>query len=393
MRKGISHSMDPITPIAQASADTAASCIFCRIAKGEIPAKKVHEDEKVVVALDLYPAAPGHMIIIPKAHHLIMPQLPDDIVKHISVISKKLCTAALKGLNCTGVDVFIANGAAAGQKAPHFLAHVIPRYANDGVNFNLPEIQIKDDELRLMHEMIKPYLSDQVQAPQSTPPPLQPAPAVANVPQQAATQPSSIPAGVPPPAASQPRPVPVAPTQTQAPSPQPVPAAQPRQATQPTPSSAAQPQNVQQPNPSQQVPTQAQQQPPAQAATSQLQQMPSTTSASQQTQSAPIQTQQAAIPQQPEKTTLAQAQVVGQSGQAQKKFTQEQLMQVIDANPQLKELLITQPQTVKAVAAQNQQIASLFAGYDIDEISNLLKNAAPKNGGIDLDKISNLFGG
>ena len=43
-------------------------CIFCRIARGEIPSRKVHEDDEVLAFHDINPAAPVHFLIIPKRH-------------------------------------------------------------------------------------------------------------------------------------------------------------------------------------------------------------------------------------------------------------------------------------------------------------------------------------
>ena len=47
---------------------TPSACIFCKIAAGEIPAKKVHEDEDIVAFRDLNPQAPTHVLIIPRRH-------------------------------------------------------------------------------------------------------------------------------------------------------------------------------------------------------------------------------------------------------------------------------------------------------------------------------------
>jgi hypothetical protein len=44
------------------------SCVFCAIVEGRIPSHKVHEDERTLAFLDIHPSAPGHTLIIPKAH-------------------------------------------------------------------------------------------------------------------------------------------------------------------------------------------------------------------------------------------------------------------------------------------------------------------------------------
>lgn len=112
-------------------------CVFCHIASGKIPAKKVYEDDKVTAVLDINPATPGHVLVIPKEHVSVMPQMSEELVVHIGMISKQLSFALIRALKIEGTSVFVANGVAAGQRAPHFLLHIIPRSANDGVALQL----------------------------------------------------------------------------------------------------------------------------------------------------------------------------------------------------------------------------------------------------------------
>ncbi|MBW2970128.1 HIT domain-containing protein [Candidatus Woesearchaeota archaeon] len=108
-------------------------CVFCHIASGKIPAKKVYEDAKVTAVLDINPASPGHILVIPKEHVAVMPQMSDELVGHLGMISKQLSHALIRALKAEGTSVFVANGVAAGQRAPHFLLHIIPRSPDDGV--------------------------------------------------------------------------------------------------------------------------------------------------------------------------------------------------------------------------------------------------------------------
>ncbi len=116
--------------------DIRQQCIFCQIIDSKIPSKKVFEDEKVVAILDINPATAGHVLIMPKEHFSIMPQLDDDILKSIFSAAKKISNAMLKSMQAQGTTIFIANGLAAGQRAQHFMIHVIPRFHEDG----FPEI-------------------------------------------------------------------------------------------------------------------------------------------------------------------------------------------------------------------------------------------------------------
>ncbi len=110
------------------------NCIFCQIVEKKIPSKTVYEDEKVICVLDIYPSNIGHTIIIPKEHYQIIPQVPDKTIKHMFKIAKHISHSILKsfineGIN--GTNIFLANGAIAGQKAPHLIMHIIPRTNED----------------------------------------------------------------------------------------------------------------------------------------------------------------------------------------------------------------------------------------------------------------------
>ncbi len=123
-------------------AEEEQQCVFCHIASGKIPAKKVYDDDKVAAVLDINPATPGHILLVPKNHVAIMPQMSDDLIAHIGMIAKQLSHAVIRALKVDGTSVFIANGVAAGQRAPHFLLHIIPRSQNDNVGLQLPVVKI-----------------------------------------------------------------------------------------------------------------------------------------------------------------------------------------------------------------------------------------------------------
>ena len=127
-------------------------CIFCHIIKGEVASKKVYDDEKCIAILDINPANPGHVLILPKEHYVIMPVVPEDIIKHIFMVAKHVSAILLKALQAQGTSIFVANGAVAGQKAQHFMIHVIPRMEKDNLNFNLPE---KDADEKVLESLRK----------------------------------------------------------------------------------------------------------------------------------------------------------------------------------------------------------------------------------------------
>ena len=132
--------LDQMTPEEMAEFQK-KNCVFCKIASGEIPAKTVYSDEQSVAVLDINPAAKGHLLLLPKEHYAVMPQLPEPLVNHLAMVCKALTQTTLRAMQCNGTTIFIANGAAAGQRAPHFMVHIIPRKDGDTA---FPAIPVKE---------------------------------------------------------------------------------------------------------------------------------------------------------------------------------------------------------------------------------------------------------
>src|SRR3989344_5355839 len=122
-------------------------CIFCQIISGKVQSRKVYEDDKVIALLDINPANPGHVLLLTKEHYSIMPQIPDDEVAHVFTVARNLSNTILRSLEAEGTNIIVANGVAAGQRAQHFMVHVIPRKTNDGVNFQLPQRQMQQQDI------------------------------------------------------------------------------------------------------------------------------------------------------------------------------------------------------------------------------------------------------
>ena len=108
-------------------------CIFCQIVAGKIPAKKILETEKCLAILDINPATKGHILLLPKDHVAIMPQLHDSELAPLFATAQHLSQLLLRALRVDGTSLFIANGLAAGQRSQHFLLHLIPRKEGDGL--------------------------------------------------------------------------------------------------------------------------------------------------------------------------------------------------------------------------------------------------------------------
>lgn len=110
------------------------NCIFCRIIAGELESKKVFENEQFLAILDIRPAAPGHVLLLPKEHVPILPLLPEEQLLNMFRLVTELSSAVQEAMIAQRTTVFIASGYAAGQQAPHLIFHIIPREKGDGLD-------------------------------------------------------------------------------------------------------------------------------------------------------------------------------------------------------------------------------------------------------------------
>ena len=117
----------------------ADNCVFCQILKGEAPCYPVHETRYTKTFLDIFPAAPGHCLIVTKKHFTdIFDATPDGIgmVGHVSTL---IAHTLREELQCDGVGIFQLNGAAAGQTVFHYHMHVIPRIEGEDLSIHSRE--------------------------------------------------------------------------------------------------------------------------------------------------------------------------------------------------------------------------------------------------------------
>lgn len=111
-------------------------CVFCDIVHGKAAASVVYEDDQVAAFMDIQPVNPGHLLIVPRVHARWLADLDPEVGGHLFQIGMRLAGAAYKsGLRCEGVNLFLADGEAAGQDVFHLHLHVIPRFRGDGFGF------------------------------------------------------------------------------------------------------------------------------------------------------------------------------------------------------------------------------------------------------------------
>jgi histidine triad (HIT) family protein len=131
------------------------ACIFCKIVAGEIPSARVLESEAAVAFLDVRPVNHGHVLLVPKEHHATLADLPDEAAAEAASLLPRLARAVVKATGADGLNLIVNNGRAAGQTIDHVHWHLIPRFADDAVNWPWPHTQYVGDELGQMQFRIE----------------------------------------------------------------------------------------------------------------------------------------------------------------------------------------------------------------------------------------------
>jgi histidine triad (HIT) family protein len=110
-----------------------ADCIFCRILAGQMPGTFVHRDAECAAFMDIQPVNPGHLLVVPVRHAPHLAELDAATAGRMMQVAQRL-GAALRasGLRCEGVNLLLADGAAAMQEVFHVHLHVFPRFRGDG---------------------------------------------------------------------------------------------------------------------------------------------------------------------------------------------------------------------------------------------------------------------
>lgn len=102
------------------------NCIFCRIISGDIPSRKVFEDDRLLVVEDITPQAPLHLLLIPRKHFvncLDMSAADTDLVGHVFRTAGEI--ARQKGVAESGFRIVQNNGSGAGQSVFHIHFHLL----------------------------------------------------------------------------------------------------------------------------------------------------------------------------------------------------------------------------------------------------------------------------
>ena len=111
-------------------------CIFCKIVRKEAPAHVAHADARALVFMDLFPAADGHVLVIPRRHAVNVLDCDDADLAAIGPLVRRVAHAMRRVFSPDGIGVFQLNGAAAGQTVFHYHVHLIPRRRGESMSIH-----------------------------------------------------------------------------------------------------------------------------------------------------------------------------------------------------------------------------------------------------------------
>ncbi len=121
------------------------TCLFCRIASGDVPATVVYEDAFTLTFLDHRPLFPGHCLVVPKEHYETLGTLPKSLIGPVFETVQLLSRAVESALEAEGS--FVAMNNRVSQSVPHLHVHVVPRKKKDGLKgFFWPRIKYSSEE-------------------------------------------------------------------------------------------------------------------------------------------------------------------------------------------------------------------------------------------------------
>lgn len=128
-----------------------SDCIFCAIVEGRAPSVTVREDETTVAFMDIHPATPGHVLVVPRRHSRDLLDIPAADLAAVTVAAQRVARAASAAWAAVGINLLNCCGADAWQTVFHFHMHVIPRYrdpARDGLELPwTPDVPGDPEEL------------------------------------------------------------------------------------------------------------------------------------------------------------------------------------------------------------------------------------------------------
>jgi histidine triad (HIT) family protein len=128
-------------------------CIFCRIIKGELPARVVKETEEAIAFLDIDPIQIGHVLVLPKRHVTDLTEMTREENMVVMSVCQDVMYSIRKYYSAESITIMQNNGAC--MDVPHVHFHIIPRFSGDGFKLVEPDIEVSDFEMDEIARQLK----------------------------------------------------------------------------------------------------------------------------------------------------------------------------------------------------------------------------------------------
>ncbi|HEX3197935.1 MAG TPA: HIT domain-containing protein [Propionibacteriaceae bacterium] len=135
--------------------DVDPNCVFCKIVSGQLPSRRIYEDDRAVAFLDIGAWHRGHALVVPKRHIpdvVTGPSSLPEIAPAVDAVARLL----MHRLAADGINLLSSAGEAAGQEVFHLHMHVVPRYADEpGLRMLVNPGGVADGELEAVYRQIQ----------------------------------------------------------------------------------------------------------------------------------------------------------------------------------------------------------------------------------------------
>lgn len=131
-----------------------SDCIFCKITAGEMPCRKIYEDEQTLAFMDAANDVDGHILVIPKAHYKNILDCEPDVLNAVIRSVQKVSLHLTGRCGYDGVNLLNASDESAGQSVPHFHIHLIPRKQGDQIDA-WPDFKGAKQDIDALYQRLK----------------------------------------------------------------------------------------------------------------------------------------------------------------------------------------------------------------------------------------------
>ena len=129
-------------------------CIFCKIVKGQIPSKKIYENDFTIAFLDINPANKGHVLVAPKKHSETLIDTEEIVLKEIIASVREISIRLKTRLEVENINIIQNNGKLAGQIVSHIHFHIIPRTQGDKVIITYERQKLDENMLNEVQKIL-----------------------------------------------------------------------------------------------------------------------------------------------------------------------------------------------------------------------------------------------